>query len=69
MKMILHPPENEKLAALILPAASEGQDPYRTTSMEILHSSPGQICTEQLGRIRLNILKNNSVTVNKKTQL
>lgn len=59
------PPKNEKPAALILPAASEGQDPYRTISMEILHSSPGQICTEQLVRIRLKVLKNNSVTVNK----
>lgn len=34
--------------------------------MEILHSSQGQICSEQFGRIRLKFFKNNSMTDNKK---
>jgi len=64
--IITSPQKNVKLSALILLTASEGQDLYHTISTEILHSSPEQICTEQLGRIRFKVLKKHSMTVNKK---
>lgn len=51
-------PKEGSLAALIVPAASQGQDLCCPMPMHITHSSPGRICTEQLGRSRLKALKN-----------